>query len=180
MLGLEVICATNDTPEAIGAALRRFFAHETVHTWQTVTDEQLLSDPLGYSVLKEGIADYFALVITGEVPVPARDKWSRKREAWLWQQFQSDRARLIELSRDKKTLDALAGDEEAQKLVFRWVSNYGKAPEGWPYEVGYWIGRRIVEAYIEQAPDKEAALDAVIELEDADAIIVQSEYVNRN
>jgi hypothetical protein len=138
-----------------------------------VTDEQLLSDPLGYSALKEGAADYLASVVTGQPPVPARDQWAREREPWLWEQFQSDRARIIELSRGK-TLETLP--EEALNLFLRWSSNYGKAPEGWPHEAGYWVGRRIVEAYVKQALDKQAALNAVIALEDVEAIIVQSGY----
>jgi hypothetical protein len=173
VLGLEVICEEGDTPQAIGAILRRFFAHETVHTWQNVTNDQLLADPLGYSALKEGAADYIAFVVTGEEPVPARDRWAREREAWLWKQFQSDRARMRELARGK-TLDALP--EEALNLGFRWISNYGKAPEGWPHEAGYWVGRRIVAAYVERAVDKQAALNAVLALEDAETIIVESKY----
>jgi hypothetical protein len=64
----------------------------------------------------------------------------------------------------------------AQAAYTRWLSNYRAAPEGWPHEMGYWIGRRIIEAYMARASDRRAAFEAVLRLEDPEAILSASGY----
>lgn len=72
VLGLEVICKTSsDTPDGLRTTLRRFFAHETVHTLQNDPTGSEAS-PLLASVLTEGGADFVASVVTGETPEPQR------------------------------------------------------------------------------------------------------------
>jgi hypothetical protein len=64
----------------------------------------------------------------------------------------------------------------ASSRFLRWFANYGSAPEGWPYEAGYWVGMRIAEAYVAHAHDKHAAIRDLIELRDPGAILKASGY----
>jgi hypothetical protein len=169
VLGLEVICPPGTTPEQLRTTMRGFFAHETVHTWQDSDTPAILADLLLGQALTEGVADYLATLVTGEIPHQARDAWARPQEAALWQAFQRDRA-------------ALKGSgDDVNKLVAsphfrRWFANCGSAPEGWPCEAGYWIGMRIAEAYVARAADKRAAIRELIALRDPAAILASSGY----
>jgi hypothetical protein len=169
VIGLEVTCRPGTTPEQFRTVMRGFFAHETVHTWQTDETPQALADPLLSQALREGVADYLASLVTAEVPDLSRDAWARQRESWLWQQFQGDRLAMLA---DKDSLR----DPMASSRYRRWFANYGSAPEGWPYEAGYWIGMRISEAYVAHARDKHTAIRELIELRDPQAILKASGY----
>ena len=162
VIGLEVTCSLGATPQQFRTTMRGFFAHETVHTWQRDATPQAQADPLLTQSLLEGVADYLASVVTGEVPGPDRDQWARGREAWLWREFQRNRQTMLT-------------DPDSPRFK-RWFANYGAAPEGWPSEAGYWIGMRIAEAYVARSPDKRAAMDALIELRDPAAILDASGY----
>ncbi|KQV45161.1 basic secretory protein-like protein [Massilia sp. Root335] len=169
VIGLEVTCPPGTTPEQFRTTMRGFFAHETVHTWQDDETPAALADLLLSQALREGVADYLATLVTGAIPHLDRDAWARPQEAALWQAFQRDRA-------------AIRGSGDGvNKLVAsphfrRWFANCGAAPDGWPCEAGYWIGMRIAEAYVARAADKRAALRALIELRDPDAILKASGY----
>ncbi|MGZ7064305.1 MAG: gliding motility protein GldB-related protein [Candidatus Angelobacter sp.] len=169
VIGLEVTCLPGTTPEQFRTTMRGFFAHETVHTWQTDETPQALADPLLSQALREGVADYLASVVTGEVPDLTRDAWARQREAWLWQEFQRDR---LAMQADSDSLRK----PSASPRFRRWFANYGSAPEGWPYEAGYWIGMRIADAYVARAQDKHAAIRELIVLRDPAAILKASGY----
>jgi hypothetical protein len=169
VIGLEVTCPPGTTSAQFRTTMRGFFAHETVHTWQDEETPQALADPLLSQALREGVADYLASVVTGEVPRLERDAWARQRESWLWQEFQRDR-------------QAMMADSEAVRKPMasprfrRWIANCTSAPEGWPCEAGYWIGMRIAEAYVARATDKHAAIRELIELRDPGAILKASGY----
>lgn len=169
VIGLEVTCAPGTTPAEFRTRMRGFFAHETVHTWQDDETPLALADPLLSQALREGVADYLASVVTGEVPDLDRDAWARQREGWLWQEFQRDR---LAMQADKAALTS----PMASPRFRRWFANYGSAPAGWPYEAGYWVGMRIAEAYVAHAPDQRAAIRALIELRDPGAILRASGY----
>lgn len=165
VIGLEITCQPGTTREQFRTTMRSFFAHETVHTWQGDRNPQELADPL----LSEGVADYFASLVTGEVPDLARDAWARQRESWLWQEFQRDRQAMLSDS-------ASLRKPMASPRFRRWIANYSSPPEGWPSEAGYWVGMRIAEAYVARASDKHAAIRALIELRDPGAILKASGY----
>jgi hypothetical protein len=169
VIGLEVTCPPGTTPAQFRTAMRGFFAHETVHTWQDGDTPAKLADFLLGQALTEGVADYLATLVTGEIPRLDRDAWARPQEALLWQEFQRDRAAIR------------GGSGDVNKLVAsphfrRWFANCGSAPEGWPCEAGYWIGMRIAEAYVAQAADKRAAIRELIALRDPAAILAASGY----
>lgn len=169
VLGLEVICAPGTTPEQFRTAMRGFFAHETVHTWQDGDTPAKLADFLLGQALTEGVADYLATLVTGAIPHQDRDAWARPQEAWLWQEFQRDRA-AIKGSSDG--VDKLVASPHFR----RWFANCHAARDGWPCEAGYWVGMRIAEAYVARAADKRAAIRELIELRDPGAIVKASGY----
>jgi hypothetical protein len=169
VLGLEVMCEEGTTPDEFRLAMRGIFAHETVHSWQSDPSPEAQRDPLLAWALREGVPDYLASLVTGAVPRPERDAWARAREATLWQDFNRDRSALIGVA------DPLA-DEQARSRVKRWFVNYGDAPQGWPYEAGYWIGMRIAQAYVARATDPRRAITELIDLRDPAAILKASGY----
>ena len=61
----------------------------------------------------------------------------------------------------------------------RWHGNAGSPPEGWPGELGYWVGRQIAAAYVEQADDKRQAIRELLTFSDAEAILEASGMAER-
>ncbi|KQX25446.1 MULTISPECIES: hypothetical protein [unclassified Sphingomonas] len=170
VLGLEVLCAQDRTVDGFRAILRRFFAHETVHTLQRDPATRA-PEPLLTGALEEGAADFVAAIVTGQVPDPERAAWAAPREAGLWSEFRKDMAKTrgIDLGAEPEPKAAVAA-------YLRWLGNYGNAPPGWPYELGYWIGMRIWQSYYDAAPDKRAAIRAMLDFEDAEAVLERSGY----
>ncbi|WP_375290847.1 hypothetical protein [Qipengyuania sp.] len=179
VLGLEVICEMADTPEELRTTFRRFFAHETVHVVQMQAGAavQSASDPLLAASLTEGFAEFVSGLVTGEVPDPERDGWARAREAQVWADFAADRRALQIMAGEGMSVDDPPA--EAAALLRRWAGNYGSAPEGWPYEMGYWIGRRICEGYFERSTDKRRAIEDLLLMKDPAAILAGSGYGSR-
>lgn len=171
VIGLEVICRIAPTRAAFEERMRQFFAHETVHTLQTNIGAAALDAPLIAFALGEGVPDYVTMLITARVPSPERNAWALEREKWIWEQFQSDAAIVKAGINDKGELT-----ETAQAAFSRWFGNAGSPPEGWPDELGYWVGMRIAQAYVAQAADPHAALDELLAPKDAAAILEKSGY----
>jgi hypothetical protein len=153
--------------------MRAHFAHETVHSWQVQPGKEAMVDPLLLYALREGVPDYLAGLVTGAPPSPTRETWGRAREAWLWAEFERDRAIVKAGKLPDGNLNA-----DANKSVHRWIGNYGDAPAGWPFEQGYWVGMQIAAAYVDRATDKQSAIDALIELRDPVAILKASGYTD--
>jgi len=169
VIGLEVTCPPGTTPEQFRTTMRGFFAHEAVHTWQDDETPAALADLLLSQALREGVADYLATLVTGAIPHQERDAWARPQEATLWQAFQRDRLAI-------KGNPAGMAKIIAMPQFRRWFANCKAPPDGWPCEAGYWIGMRIAEAYVAQAPDKRAAIRELIELRNPAAILEASRY----
>lgn len=170
VIGLEVICRIAKTEDEIRSTYRTFFAHETVHALQAFIDEDnaLAADLLLLASLREGTADFIAWLVTGIVPNAERDSWARGREAAIWAQFERDRAIIDQLEGMGKII--------APSPYKRWLGNASTPPEGWPSELGYWVGMQICRAYFDRAADKRQALVDLLELEDPAAILEASAY----
>lgn len=163
VLGLEVLCKMAAAPEDLRRTLRHFFAHETVHALQNDAGRAAGRDFLLQNVLAEGAADFIARMVTGEEPDASRADWAAPKEQELVAMLASD-------------IDIVASATEetrpqAEAAMYRWVRNYGAAPEGWPSELGYWMGMRIWEAYWSQADDKQAALRRMLTIENPREIL---------
>jgi hypothetical protein len=168
VLGLEVLCAQDPSADGLRTTLRRFFAHETVHTFQHEPKDEAAS-PLLAKALTEGAADFIAALVTGQTPEPARAAWAAPREAELWAQFRKDMAAT-------RPAAARADPAAARAATHRWLENYQAAPPGWPFEAGYWVGMRIWQSYYDRAPDKHRAIREMLDWDDADAMLARSGY----
>jgi Predicted Zn-dependent protease (DUF2268) len=176
VLGLEVLCKISPTRADFLELMRGMFAHETAHTFQSDYPPQAIkTDRLLAETIREGTADYLALLTTGRVPQEARNQWAREREDWLWDQFEADR-RLVRAHTDT------AGElDEAGRAAFaRWIANAGHAPAGWPSEAGYWIGMRICEAYVSKAFSPRKAIQDLLTMQDPNKILQMSGYERRH
>lgn len=165
VLGLEVLCELDPDAAALRQRLRMMFAHETVHTWQLPMPADA-NNLLLRGVLLEGAADYVASLVLGMPPSPEREAWAQARESELWQQFKAD----IAITRNLTNAD-YEKNPAAQAAVRRWIGNYGAAPAGWPFELGYWIGMRIWQRHVSAAKNKRAATDEVLTWSDPEAIL---------
>ena len=175
VLGLEVLCRMSPTPEKLRQTLRHFFAHETVHSFQEDAGMTLARDPLLTAILVEGAADFIAQLVTREEPDAARAAWASPREAELWRQMQAD----IALTRTLTDKDDPEEGSPQAKAYARWIGNYSTPPAGWPPELGYWMGLRIWQRYYAAAPDKHAALRAMLAVRDPRAILAAGPYKRR-
>ena len=172
VLGLEVLCRGDKDEAAIRALFRSFFAHETVHTLQsTERDGFFAKDTLLTAVLMEGTADYIAFLVTGETPSPVRASWGEARAAEIWKAFENDRRKSEKAPLEKRFTPGAP--------LYRWIANAGSAPEGWPDELGYWLGMQIAAAYVDQAADARAAIKELLDLKDAALILEKSGYAKR-
>ena len=171
VIGLEVICRIAPTKADFEERMRQFFAHETVHTLQSIDSPNAVKHMLLTSAFAEGLPDYVTTLITGSVPDPSRDEWARPREAWIWEQFQAD----AEIVQAGTGADGQM-NETAQAAFRRWFGNAGDPPEGWPDELGYWVGMRIAENYVAQAANPRMALDELLEVDDPAAMLAKSGY----
>jgi len=175
VLGLETLCGLADTPEKLREIVRSFYAHETVHTFQSAAGFEDLDGGLLSSVLVEGAADFIATLVTGQQIDPARAAWAAPREAELWQQFEADLA----ITGGKKWSERKQGTPVAQSFD-HWIGNYGSAPKGWPTEVGYWMGQRIWQRWYDRQADKRAAVREMVALIDPAGVLAQGRFQERS
>ncbi|WBO22875.1 hypothetical protein [Sphingomonas abietis] len=168
VLGLEVLCSVDPDAAGFERSLRRFFGHETVHTFQH-DPKNADRSPLLAEALTEGSADFIAALVTGQTPEPARAAWAQPREAELWRMFRAD---ILVAGPDA----AKRSPSAASAATHRWVENYGSAPPGWPYEVGYWIGMRVWQSYYDAAVDKHAAIRDMLTWDDPELVLKKSRY----
>lgn len=165
VLGLEVLCDLAPDAAAFRTILRQFYAHETVHTWQQLEEVKQGPDPLLAQVIAEGTADYIAGLVTGDVPMPERDAWARANSAMVWTEF----ARDLAITRDPNV-----PLEQRESAFHRWIANAGSPPEGWPSELGYWVGMQIAAGFVANSPDPLTALRELMIFADAEQVFERS------
>lgn len=125
-------------------------AHELIHYQQAEFRRE--PDLLG-KCIHEGMGDFLGELISGRHINEHVHAWALPREAELWASF---RERMHE------------SDHTG------WL--YGGQPEGWPADLGYFIGYRVCQAYYERAEDKRAAVREMLEMTDPDALLQASGY----
>lgn len=159
VMGLEVLCDGQDDA-GFRQVLEEFVAHEVTHSYQGQLRDGSEGQGLLSMVLTEGFADFVMELSLGRPSLTDAERaaYGRAHEPQLWAELKADV--------DAGMMDP--GD---------WL--YGPGRGGRVNDLGYWIGKRICEAYYERADDKTAALQAMLKLDDPAAILAASGYVER-
>lgn len=155
VIGLEVVCRYLDPDGDAVDLLAAFLFHEIVHVHQLRRQMPGAEDSLLRQAMIEGTADLVTQQLLGEPAPPARRRavYGASHEAALWQRFRQD----------------MAG-----KDLGSWM--YGPGRPGEPADLGYWIGLRIAERYLETAEDQALALQALLDLHDPFELLERSGY----
>lgn len=165
VLGLEALCKIAPDEASFRTLMRSFYAHETVHTLQRLDDNIYSKQPLLAAAIAEGTADYIAMLVTGEIPSPTRANWARQNETMVFAEFAKDMEVTGNMTIDQKTRDA---------SFARWIGNASNPPEGWPSELGYWVGMRIAQGYVENATDRHTAIRELLVFDDPAEVLAKS------
>ena len=152
-VALEALCAAKFFEADDEDRFVHVIAHEYVHAQQPLAQVESDSDTVLHAALVEGAAEFVAEQIGGSVAYTHLHRWAAGREAAIERDFLAEK--------DGKAKDS------------RWVYNQLGTPD-WPGDLGYWVGYRIVKSYYNRAPDKAAALKAIIEMRDPAAFLAAS------
>ena len=152
-VSLEALCAAKFFEADDEDRFVHVIAHEYVHAQQPLAQVESDSDSVLHAALVEGAAEFVAEQISGSVAATHLHRWTAGREAAVERDFFAEK-------------DGKANDS-------RWVYNQLGTPD-WPGDLGYWVGYRIVKGYYNRAPDKAAALKAIIEMSDPAVFLAES------
>lgn len=155
VIGLEALCAAEFMNANAQDRFVHVIAHEYVHIQQTGVTEYEAGDPKATVLresLGEGIAEFIAELVSGNVGNGRHAAWTRGKEVHIESAF--------------------ALDVDSTDLT-PWLYNYTPGSQE-PYDLGYWVGYRIAKAYYLQAKDKREAVRALIEQNNAKAILADS------
>lgn len=152
-VSLEALCAAKFFEPDDEDRFVHVIAHEYIHAQQPLAQVESDSDTVLHAALVEGAAEFVAEKISGSVAATHLHRWTAGREAAVERAFVAEK-------------DGKANDS-------RWVYNQ-LGTKDWPGDLGYWVGYRIVKSYYERAPDKAAAIKAIIEMRDPAAFLAAS------
>jgi len=153
MVGLESLCAVSWMSADLENRVTYVIAHEYTHV------QQALASPAFYNIDKptvldaaiiEGAAEFMGILTSGGTSYAYFAKATAGREKQIETAFVPDE--------DKTELSAWFFNGTLEK----------------PGDMGYWVGRRIVQSYYEHATDKRAAIRDIIEIKDAHAFLTKS------
>lgn len=152
-VALEALCAAKFFEADDEDRFVHVIAHEYVHAQQPLAQVESDSDTVLHASLVEGAAEFVAEQIGGSVAYTHLHRWAVGRESAVERDF--------------------LAEKDSQAKDSRWVYNQLGTPD-WPGDLGYWVGYRIVKSYYNRAPDKAAALKAIIEMRDPAAFLAAS------
>jgi uncharacterized protein YjaZ len=138
------------------AAVPYMVAHELIHYQQDSIPKKSLN--LLAACINEGSADFIAELISGGGPNKQTHNYGNAHEPKLWNEFVS-----------------IMDDREDSH---DWMYNY-KPKNGYPPDLGYWIGYRITEAYYEKSTDKKKAISDILHIKDFGKFLDDSGYASR-
>lgn len=152
-IGLETLCMAKFIEADDEDRFVHVIAHEYVHVQQPLAQVEGMRDSVLHAALVEGAAEFVTERMTGSVAYPILHQWARGRETELETAFLAEK------------------DGEANGS--RWLYNQ-QGKDGWPGDLGYWVGYRVAKSYYNKAPDKAAALREIIEMQDPAAFLTAS------
>lgn len=156
VIGLEVIARFAQTEEEAREVIRSFIAHELVHVYQSrVAPFSGLKKKLLAQAIREGFCDFVENRVLNGISASEKERhtYGLAHEAQLWQEF-------------KQVMDG--------KVYAPWM--FARSTDERPADLGYWIGKRICEAYYEKSPDKEAAIQELLKMKNPERILEKSGY----
>lgn len=129
-------------------------AHEVIHANQNI--------PYKYKILLEqciieGSADFLGELISGKIASTGPYKYAKGRELALWKDFLKD-------------MNLGENDDFANWLYA------GRRKDDRPADMGYYIGYVITQAYYQKAPDKKAAIQEILNIQDCKEFLKKSGY----
>ena len=128
-------------------------AHELIHYQQDSIPRKDLN--LLAACINEGSADFIGELISGGGPNKQTHEYGDANEARLWNEFK-----------------AIMDDKEDSH---DWMYNYNPK-NGYPPDLGYWIGYRITKAYYDRATDKKQAIADILHIKDFYKFLDDSGY----
>ncbi|TBO40371.1 DUF2268 domain-containing putative Zn-dependent protease [Pedobacter kyonggii] len=138
------------------AAVPYMVAHELIHYQQDSIPKKSLD--LLAACINEGSADFIGELISGGGPNKQTHSYGNANEAKLWLEF-------------KEIMDDREDSHD-------WMYNY-KPKNGYPPDLGYWIGYKITEAYYEKATDKKKAISDILHIRDFRKFLYESGYASK-
>lgn len=160
LIGVEMVCQADWMQADVGDRLVHLIAHEYAHVQQTMVEQ--IENPIGtltvlQASLVEGIAEFIAELTSGSISNAHLQRYAAGRELQIERAFLADA--------NKTDLSA-------------WLYNGRGTPER-PGDLGYWVGYRIAKQFYERSPDKLVAVGELLEMQDPEAILKRSGWVER-
>ena len=152
-IGLEALCAAKFIEADDEDRFVHVIAHEYVHVQQPLAQVEDREESVLRAALVEGAAEFVAERMSGSVGYPLLHQWAKGRE--------------------KELETAFLAEKDQKAIGSRWLYNQ-KGTDGWPGDLGYWVGYRVAKAYYDRTPDKAAAIKAIIEMKDPAAFLAES------
>ena len=152
-IGLEALCAAKFIEADDGDRFVHIIGHEYVHAQQPLAQVEDREESVLRAALVEGAAEFIGERMTGSVGYPLLHQWAKGRE--------------------KELETAFLAEKDDKAIGSRWLYNQ-KGTEGWPGDLGYWVGYRVAKSYYDRAPDQAAAIKAIIEMRDPAAFLAES------
>ncbi|HUP89975.1 MAG TPA: DUF5700 domain-containing putative Zn-dependent protease [Longimicrobiales bacterium] len=163
LIGTEMYSATKSTPkDELPSGIARIMGtseqlpntvvHELVHYLQRGGNATLLS-----GAIREGTAVYLAEIAMPMTTQPYFMTWGAAHENEVRERFLK---------------------EQDSSDWSQWIGNNGSASEEWPADLGYFIGYRIAENYVNRAADRKQAIRDLLLLQDPKVVLQRSGYAN--
>lgn len=147
VLALESVCKGVSSAKEAKSILLEYIAHEVIHVFQYRNSNRTnFNFTLLEISLIEGTADYFSEIVmerNSELQ-KKRENYGAQHEEKIWTEFSK----------------VMHGN-----VYFPWL--YSKPENNMPPDMGYWVGKRIIEKLYEQASGKKQIVKDILILEDA-------------
>lgn len=163
LLGIDQIAKSNDIPETELSlweskgfrevkGLPIIVAHELIHSQQDhlAQDTTLLS----YAV-QEGMADFFAKLLTGVNPSQRQYEFAKDKKKKIWEDFEKE----MFLNR-----------------YSNWIANSDQETADHPSDLGYYMGYEICKSYYQEMTDKKQAIIDIFHIKDYKDFLQKSRY----
>ncbi len=160
----QLITIEKEASRGAGHDMRPLLVHELVHFQQALAvgydKYSALFGPeknlLGLTI-REGTAEFFADLVTGEFTQEEAREFVMSREKELWLRFQAE----------------MTGRETGD-----WMWQQPSDPEQPPH-VAYVLGARIVQSYYDNGADREHTVNEILSVTDYESFLERSGYANR-